>query len=318
MARRHWEFDLADRHHVIDLEHGYFFGKRKLTIDGVTTVQRGTPLTDHSGEYPIPLAGHDARVRIWTNGLSYFYDLVVDGRSISSGQTAGTPPRPIAGSSGYLRAMGVVMILISIPSLYFFTDAAHDEYRYRTGSETAGGIVQDKRTIGGRNTSYELSYVFVARDGGVYTGRDNVSRRAFESARTGSRYTIQYLVDEPETNRFSGNDDIGAVAGVGLVTLAGAGIGAFMFLSATRHIAMRKRLATYGQPINATVTRLKAQSVRGVGKTVLVEYAYDDPFGKRRKGRGPLMYPNEAASYVVGGPARVLIDPDRPGDSVLA
>src|SRR5688572_952105 len=135
MPRRSWKFDLADGHHVVDLEHGYFFGRRKLTIDGVTTVQRGTPLTDHSGEYPIPLAGHDSRLRIRTDGLRYFYDLVVDGRSITSGQPAGTPPRPMVGSAGYLRAFGVIVILISIPSLYFLTDAAYDEYRYRTASE---------------------------------------------------------------------------------------------------------------------------------------------------------------------------------------
>ncbi len=29
------------------------------------------------------------------------------------------------------------------------------------------------------------------------------------------------------------------------------------------------------------------------------------------------MYPSEGAKYRVGSPVRVLIDPDRPGDSVL-
>jgi len=50
---------------------------------------------------------------------------------------------------------------------------------------------------------------------------------------------------------------------------------------------------------------------------VRIEYEYDDPFGKRRRGRGPLMYPTEGALYSVGGPVRILTDPDRPGDSAL-
>jgi hypothetical protein len=29
------------------------------------------------------------------------------------------------------------------------------------------------------------------------------------------------------------------------------------------------------------------------------------------------MYPAEGTLYSVGGPARILVDPDRPGDSVL-
>lgn len=65
------------------------------------------------------------------------------------------------------------------------------------------------------------------------------------------------------------------------------------------------------------MTKLKTGYVRGIGQTVTVEYEYDDPFGNRRRGKGPLMYPQEGFAYKVGGPVRVLTDPDRPGDSAL-
>ena len=78
-----------------------------------------------------------------------------------------------------------------------------------------------------------------------------------------------------------------------------------------------RRIGAAGQPINATVTKLRSAYVRGIGRVVTVEYEYDDPFGQRRRGRGPVMYPLEAERYSVGGLVRILIDPDRPKDSVL-
>ena len=53
------------------------------------------------------------------------------------------------------------------------------------------------------------------------------------------------------------------------------------------------------------------------GRTVTLEYAYDDPEGRTRKGRSPYMYPAEADRHPVGSPVQVVIDPDRPGESYL-
>ena len=91
----------------------------------------------------------------------------------------------------------------------------------------------------------------------------------------------------------------------------------YAIFAGSRRLATAKRIAAVGQPVTATVTKPKQIDIRRVGKTVTVEYAYNDPFGRSRKGRGPLMYPSEGAKYRVGSSVRVLIDPDRPGDSVL-
>ncbi|HEV8534387.1 MAG TPA: DUF3592 domain-containing protein [Candidatus Limnocylindria bacterium] len=317
MARRHWEFDLEDGHHVVDLVHGYFFGKRTITADGVTTTQGGTPLTDHSGEYRFPLGTHDARLRISTNGFKYFYDLVVDGRSVSGPAATGIA-RPGRGGPSTVRLTGALLAVLAVPLLAFTVKGAYDEYRYQTASATATGTVQDKRVSSGRySDTYRLTYAFVDRGGVTRTGRGEVSRATYDQARVGSRYTIQYLPDEPDTNRVLGHDDILPIAGLMAGSLFGLALGVFLFVSSHRRLAAAKRIGSSGQPVSATVTKLKKSQVRGVGTAVTLEYEYDDPYGRRRRGRGPLMYPSEAARYTVGGAVRVLIDPDRPGDSLL-
>src|SRR5437879_10222069 len=92
---------------------------------------------------------------------------------------------------------------------------------------------------------------------------------------------------------------------------------AYAIVAGSRRLAAAKRIAAVGQPVTATVTKLKQVDIRGVGKTVTLEYSYIDPFGRARKGRGPFMYVSEGAKYRVGSSVRVLIDPDHPGDSVL-
>jgi len=41
VAHRRWEFDLDDGRHVVEFDHGYFTGKRKITVDGAATIERG-------------------------------------------------------------------------------------------------------------------------------------------------------------------------------------------------------------------------------------------------------------------------------------
>jgi hypothetical protein len=110
VGRRHWEFDLADGHHVVDLVHRYFLGTRTRVVDGTKTLQRTFPFTNHAGEHAFPLPGHDARLRITTNGVTYDYDLVVDGRAITVDGAAAKPARPRLGGPGSQRVAGIVML----------------------------------------------------------------------------------------------------------------------------------------------------------------------------------------------------------------
>jgi hypothetical protein len=318
MARRHWEFDLADGRHVVDFVHGYFFGKRTITVDGTTTTQRSWPLTNHAGEYRFPLGSHDARVRITTNGLKYFYDLVVDGHEITNEKGTGPVARPPIGGPGSQRVAAAVIVLFALPMLAFGGKGAYDEYRYHTASATAVGTVQDKRVVSGRyGDSYRLTYVFVDGNATTQRGSGDVSRTVYDRARAGSRFNVQYLPDEPGINRFTGKDDTLPITGLLAFGVSALAYGTYMFVARSRRVAAIKRISTAGQPVTATVTKVKRGQIQHIAKTVTIEYEYEDPFGRRQRGRGPLMYPGEAARYTVGGSVRVLIDPDRPGDSVL-
>jgi hypothetical protein len=318
VARKRWEFDLDDGHHVVDLVHGCFVGTRTFVVDGTKVVQRAMPFTDHSGEYPFPMTGHDARLRVMTNGFTYSYDLVIDGRSISTGAASTSVARPkIVGISSQ-RGVGILLLVLMVPMAVFVSVGAYDEYRYHTASTTAVGVVLDKRIIDGRyGPTYELSYSFFDRNAVGHSNRGDVPRATYEQARPGSRYTIQYLPDDPERSRVLGKDDTLPIAGLMAFAIGGLAYSLYAIVAGSRRLAAVKRIAEVGQPVTATVTKLKRATLRGIGKSVTVEYSYSDPFGRARRGRGPLMYPSEGAKYPVGGPVSVLVDPDRPGDSLL-
>lgn len=318
MARKRWEFDLDDGHHVVDLVHGYFLGTRSFVVDGAKTVQRAMPFTDHSGEYPFPMTGHDARLRVTTNGFTYSHDLVIDGRSISTGAASTGVARPRIVGIGSQRGVGILLLVLMVPMAVVVSVGAYDEYRYHTASTTAIGVVLDKRIIEGRyGPTYELSYSFFDGNAQGHSNRGDVPRATYERARPGSRYTIQYLLDDPERSRFLGKDDTLPIAGLMAFAIGGLAYGVYAIVAGSRRLAALKRIAEAGQPVTATVTKLKRATLRGIGRTVTVEYSYSDAFGRSRRGRGPLMYPSEGAKYPVGGSVRVLVDPDRPGDSLL-
>jgi hypothetical protein len=318
MANRRWEFTLDGKQHVVEFKHAYFLGNRTFVVDGVRTKQRGRPFMDHSGQYVFPLEGHRAAVWISTNGFTYSYDLVVDGRSMSSGAEWTRPPRPPVGTPRQQQMLGAVTLIGAVVLVVFGYRIAWDEYRLQNASASAAGIVEAKSTGSSRSgTTYYLSYAFIDSKGLVWRGRDSVARATYDGAVAGNRFAVAYVRDDPSVNRFAGKDNtLGAV----LVPLGGAAAlvpGVYLVRSGGRRIRVQRRVAEFGQPVNATVRKVKTSSVRGIGDVMTVEYEYDDPFGKRRRGSGPLMYPQEGLAYQVGGLVRILIDPDRPGDSVL-
>jgi hypothetical protein len=318
MAKRRWEFALDGRQHVVEFTHGYFLGNRTFLVDGVKTTQRGRPFMDHSGQYAFPLEGHRAAVWISTNGFTYSYDLVVDERSISSGGQATRPPRPPVGTPRQRQMFGALTLSGALVLALSGYKVAWDEYRLQNASATAAGIVEAKSTGSSRSgTTYYLSYAFVDSRGATWRGRDSVSRATYEGVVTGNRFAVAYVRDEPTVNRFANKDNTLAAVLLPLFAAAALALGIYLVWSGGKRIRIERRVAEVGQAVNATVRKLTKSSVRGIGDVVTVEYEYDDPFGNRRRGSGPLMYPQEGLAYRVGGLVRILIDPDRPGDSVL-
>lgn len=83
MTTKTWNFDLDGFKHTVVLEHGYFSGKRKIRVDG-TLVEESKKLFDMGSDHVFTVAGHSCSIHIRTNWVTFFYDLAIDGISVTN------------------------------------------------------------------------------------------------------------------------------------------------------------------------------------------------------------------------------------------
>ncbi|WNG61381.1 hypothetical protein F0U59_46740 [Archangium gephyra] len=123
MARHVWDVLLRNRMHRIELEHGYFTGRRRLTVDGQTILEQAPGIIDFGSEHPFEVAGVPCEVVITENGISFQYHLVVDGAAHPHG---GQVPRPIrrkrvggvlAVVNRYAKYMAVLLAVLGLALL---------------------------------------------------------------------------------------------------------------------------------------------------------------------------------------------------------
>ena len=89
MTQKTWQFELEDGKHTVDLDHGVFSGKRNIRVDGHTILDSSEPqhlVFDTGGVHEFHINSHPCAVIIRTNGLTFSYDLAIDGRSTTTGQ----------------------------------------------------------------------------------------------------------------------------------------------------------------------------------------------------------------------------------------
>lgn len=97
MARREWSVKLEDGTHSVALEHGFWGGRRVVTVDG-NEVMRARRLIDTGSIHAFDLGRHACYVVIASVGLAFRYDLVVDGISQATGKAVLEPlPVPVWG-----------------------------------------------------------------------------------------------------------------------------------------------------------------------------------------------------------------------------
>jgi len=95
MAKRTWEFRLEDGAHVVHLKHGFITGRKAIRVDGkLLPLPGSTQFCDMGGDYPFQMAEHLVVVHIRTNGLTFSYDLTIDGCSIETGKRPDFSPTP--------------------------------------------------------------------------------------------------------------------------------------------------------------------------------------------------------------------------------
>ncbi len=89
MAKKIWTVALEDGQHTIELEHGYISGKRKICVDGTPIKlppKSANSFLDFGSNHPFKIGSHCCIIHIRTNGITFSFDLSVDGRSISTGK----------------------------------------------------------------------------------------------------------------------------------------------------------------------------------------------------------------------------------------
>jgi len=89
MTKKTWQIKLEDGQHIIELDHGFFSGKRNIRVDGKTILDSSEfkhLVFDTGGVHEFNINSHPCAVVIRTNGITFNYDFAVDGHSIASGK----------------------------------------------------------------------------------------------------------------------------------------------------------------------------------------------------------------------------------------
>lgn len=80
MAHRQWTVFVDGNRHEVELEHAYWSGRRVVRVDGEEVLNR-RQFMDMGSVDAVPVGSKTAVVVVRTNGLTFRYDLVIDGIS---------------------------------------------------------------------------------------------------------------------------------------------------------------------------------------------------------------------------------------------
>lgn len=94
MTTKRWDFRDDDlRRYTVELEHGFWSGKRAISVNGREVIRERRMFGfDMGSQHGFDMEGHAALLRIRTSGMTYAFDLYVDGIAIAPQGT--TIPRP--------------------------------------------------------------------------------------------------------------------------------------------------------------------------------------------------------------------------------
>ncbi|MFL5734373.1 MAG: hypothetical protein ACJ78Q_14395 [Chloroflexia bacterium] len=112
MAKKSWQVVIEDQVHTVTAEHGYFSGRIKIYVDGHLVLKRFKQHTPWNlgSEHHISLDGHDVAFYIKSpDGFKYVYDLLIDGRSLSTGEQVPAQPQRRVPGWGWLFVAGCVL-----------------------------------------------------------------------------------------------------------------------------------------------------------------------------------------------------------------
>ncbi len=81
MACKTWTIEIDGNRHNVGIEHGFWSGKRVITLDG-NTIERSCKLIDTGSEHRFDVDGQPCILKIRSSAFSFDYELFVDGRLV--------------------------------------------------------------------------------------------------------------------------------------------------------------------------------------------------------------------------------------------
>ncbi len=309
MATKRWRTTIDNATYLVEARASWRTGGVRVLVDG-TEVRRGGDSRDKTQRIIFPL-GHHVATLVWmTLGRATHYDLVIDGRSVSTGGQPRPPANPDESlAMSWLLLIALVGFLLGV--LWF---GALPEIRLaREGREVAAQVTGG-HISSGRSANYYLRYVFVTADGDVRSVEGRVSYDTYRSTRTGDVITVVYVPSAPDIQRPASFEEriwIAALVAMfgGMVPFAAA-----MVWRAYRLRSITAALADRAVRTTATVKKVSKEML-GQGAR-RISYSYDDMEGRAHKGRSPKLYAEEAAAYAPGSNATVAYDPNNAGNSI--
>jgi hypothetical protein len=140
MAKKIWIVALEDGQHTIELEHDYISGKRDIRVDG-TPIElppgKASYLFDFGSNHFFKIGIHCCIIHIRTNGITFKFDLSVDGCSISTGKQVDSSISVPSWVWAFIFACGIIPIISlggAIPALIGSGGAA---YCYSLSQDTS-------------------------------------------------------------------------------------------------------------------------------------------------------------------------------------
>lgn len=105
MGSKKWDVVLDGQSHQILVDHGYFSGRRRITVDGVVVLDErpgaldAVRLWNTATEHDFTVEGHAGRIRIdpTVDNMTYKKYLSIDGRDLETGMPTEALPSIAAG-----------------------------------------------------------------------------------------------------------------------------------------------------------------------------------------------------------------------------
>ncbi len=219
---------------------------------------------------------------------------------------------------------GGIWLLVGIPFLLVGIWQWSELGRFDQGAVRAEGKVltrdirqasRDNRT----STEYVVRYRFQTPDGQSWEGSSEVDVGLWEAVREQGPVEVEYLPDDPSTNRVAGQSGeqwvvvlVFSLLG-GAFTLAGAAIFGFSL----RRRLLDSRLRETGQQAFGTVVADEATGMRVNNvRQWRLRYTYLDLYGVQHEGKSGYLSPEEAQQWKEGDQGLVFHDPQAPEKSV--